>query len=73
MLYATFVKRLAKMKDKEEFNKGVDKVISLVNEKFPEYRKNKYLKPLTGKNIYLKCFNKFIAKMIFILEKNKMN
>ena len=72
-LYATFVKRLAKMKDKEEFKKGVDKVISLVNEKFPEYRKNKYLKPFNPKNLYLKCFNKHIAKLIFITEKNKMN
>ena len=29
------------MKDKEEFNKGLDAVIKAVNKKFPDYRKNK--------------------------------
>lgn len=72
-LYATFVKRLAKMKNKEEFDKGVNKVIESVNEKFPDYRKNKYLKGFSPKKIYLKCFNKTLAKLIFMLEKNKLN
>lgn len=72
-LYATFIKRLAKSKDKKEFNRGVEYVIKKVNETFPEYRKNKYIKSLSPKNLYLKYFNKPIAKIIFALEKNKQN
>ncbi len=71
-LYATFVKRLAKMKDKKEFKKGVNTVIKAVNEKFPEYKKNKYFS-YSKKGLYLKYFNKFIANIVFMVEKNKMN
>jgi glycosyltransferase involved in cell wall biosynthesis len=72
-LYATFIKRLAKTKNKEEFKKGISYVIKKVNETFPKYKKNKYINTLKPKNIYLKYFNKFIANIIFNLEKNKMN
>jgi len=70
-LYATFIRRLAKCKDKKKFNEGVDTVINNVKERFPYYRKNKYL---TGKKgLYLKYFNKFIANIIYIFDKNRMN
>ena len=72
-LYATFVKRLAKTKDKEEFKKGVDYVIKKVKSTFPEYKKNKYMKQINPKSLYLRFFNKLISKLIFNLEKNKMN
>lgn len=72
-LYATFIKRLAKTKNEEEFKKGISYVIKKVNETFPKYKKNKYINTLKPKNIYLKYFNKFIANIIFNLEKNKMN
>jgi hypothetical protein len=72
-LYATFVKRLAKTKDKEEFKKGVDYVIKKVKSTFPEYKKNKYIKQINPKSLYLRFFNKLISKLIFNLEKNKMN
>lgn len=69
--YATFIKRLAKMKDINEYKKGVNTVISNVNKLFPSYRDNKYL---TGKKgFYLKHFNKFIAGIIYMIEKNRMN
>lgn len=71
-LFATFIKRLAKMKDKKEFKKGVDTVLKAVKDKFPDYKKNKYLK-YSKKGIYLKYFNKFIANIVFLVEKNKMN
>lgn len=71
-LYATFIKRLAKMKDKKEFKKGVNTVIEAVNNKFPQYKKNKYLS-YSKKGLYLKYFNKFIANIVFLVEKNKMN
>lgn len=72
-LYATFIKRLAKTNDKKEFNRGVEYVIKKVNEKFPNYKKNKYIKKLSPKNIYFKMFGKSIANIIFIKEKNKAN
>lgn len=72
-LYATFVKRLAKTKDKKQFKRGVNFVIEKVNSTFPNYRKNKYIRALNGKSLYLRFFNRFISKLIFMLEKNKMN
>ena len=49
-LFATFIKRLAKTKNKVEFDKGVNFVLNKVNTNFPNYRKNKYLKKLDGKD-----------------------
>lgn len=69
-LYATFIKRLAKMQDKEEFKKGVTEVIYQVKKNFPEYKKNKYLKK-DMKSLYLKYFNPIIANIVFKLEKNR--
>lgn len=72
-LYATFVKRLAKTKNKIEFNKGIDIVIDKVSNTYPNYKKNKYIKKLSFKSLYLKNFNKLIANIIYITQKNKMN
>lgn len=69
--YATFIKRLAKMKNKKEFNRGVGIVIKNVQNNFPDYKKNKYL--VGKKGLYLKYFNRFIANIIYLLEKNKAN
>jgi glycosyltransferase involved in cell wall biosynthesis len=70
-LYATFIRRLAKCKDKKRFSKGVDTVIKNVKETFPLYRKNKYL--VGKKGLYLKYFNKFIANLVYAFDKNRMN
>lgn len=70
-LFATFIKRLAKSKNKKEFNKGFNFVMESVREKFPNYKKNKYL--VGKKGIYLKYFNKMLANIIYIVEKNRMN
>ena len=72
-MFATFIKRLAKTKNKEEFDKGFNFVTKKVNEQFPNYKKNKYIKKLNGKSLYLKYFNKTIANLIFKLEKNRLN
>ncbi|MFR8104063.1 MAG: glycosyltransferase [Clostridia bacterium] len=72
-LFATFIKRLAKAKDKEKFNEGVKKVQSKVKETFPNYSKNKYIQQLNPKSIYLRFFGKPIANIIYQKEKNKMN
>lgn len=70
-LFATFIKRLSKTKNKIEFKKGCNFVKNKVKEKFPYYKKNKYLK--NKKGLYLKYFNNAFANIIFYLEKNKMN
>lgn len=72
-MYATYIKRLSKSKDKKRFNEGVDFVISEVNKNFPDYKKNKYLNGKGFKSLYLKRFNKLLANAIYCLEKNKMN
>lgn len=72
-MYATYIKRLSKSKDKKRFNEGVDFVISEVNKNFPDYKKNKYLNGKGFKSLYLKHFNKLLANAIYCLEKNKMN
>lgn len=70
-LYATFIRRLAKCKDKEKFNRGVNVVIKNVKETFPNYKKNKYL--VGKKGLYLKHFNRFVASLVYMFDKNKMN
>lgn len=73
-LYATFLKRIAKTKNKEEFKKAVNIVIEKVNKEFPNYKKNSYLKELKPKNLYIKNFNKLLSKMVFIVSsKEKFN
>lgn len=72
-LFATFVKRLAKSKDKDKFSDGVNYVIKKVKDAYPNYKKNSYICEKNGKSLYLKHFNPFIAKLIFMMEKNKMN
>lgn len=71
-LYATFVRRLAKMNDKKEYNKGVQYVIDKVNCHFPNYKKNYYIS-LSKKGKYLKYFNKFVANVVYIVDRKKKN
>lgn len=72
-LYATFIKRLAKSKDRDLFMKGFIQCKKKVKEIYPNFRKNKYLKGMRPKNLYLKYFNRFLANLVFIKEKNSMN
>ncbi len=69
---ATFVKRMAKCKDKKKFDEGVNYALTKVKKNFPKYKKNKYLKK-SKKGFYLKYFNKFIASIVFMVEKNRQN
>lgn len=70
--FATFIKRLAKCKDKKKFNEGVSYVLDKAHKYFPEYKKNKYLNK-SKKGLYLKYFNKPIANIIYYVERNKLN
>lgn len=72
-LYGTFVKRLAKTKNFKVYKEGVNLVIGEVKKNFPHYKNNKYLQNISGKNLYLKYFNKFISLIIYLFEKNKLN
>lgn len=69
---ATFVKRMAKCKDKKKFDEAVNYALTKVKKNFPKYKKNKYLKK-SKKGFYLKYFNKFIASIVFMVEKNCQN
>jgi len=71
-MYATYIKRLSKAKDKKKFNEGVKFAKECVIDKFPNYKQNIYLSS-GGKNFYIKHFNKLFANLIYYTEKNKMN
>lgn len=72
-VYATFIKRLAKSKDKILFKKGVEFAIQQVKDTFPHYKKNVYMRRIKPKNLYLRWFCPFVANRIYDIEKNKMN
>ncbi len=72
-LFGTFIKRMAKTKDKQKYEEATITAINKVKSEFPNYKQNKYLNKKNAKNLYLKHFNKFMAKIIYKFEKNKMN
>ena len=72
-MFATYIKRLAKTKNKQKFNDGILYSLNCVNKTFPNYKKNIYINKSGLKNLCLKNFNNFLAKIIYYLEKNKMN
>lgn len=72
-MFATYLKRLAKAKDKKRYKEGMRAAFASVKINFPDYKKNIYLNRKGFKNLYLKNFNKILANMIYHLEKNKMN
>ena len=70
-LYATFIKQLSYTNDQELFKEGVKEVIKNVQEHFPNYKKNIYLKKISLKNIYLKTFNKKTASLLNFKNRRK--
>ncbi len=69
--FATFPKRLAKCRDKEKYNKGIAYAFAKVYEYFPDYKKNKYLKTMGIKGVYIKHFNKFLSHMNYMVQSGK--
>ncbi len=63
-LYATMVKALAHIDDKQLFEDTVNKCIIYVKQNYPNFRKNKYFYT-SLKGIYLLLFNKKIANLIY--------
>jgi len=72
-MYGTFIRRIAKTKDKNKYKIAVNIAIEKTNKTFSNYRNNKYLKMPGFKNKYLKNFNKIISKGVYLVEKNKMS
>lgn len=69
-IYATMVKGMMNFKDKEKYNKGIEKAINSVKINFPKYRKNKYFyKNIKG--IYLLLFNKMLSQILYNFKKIK--
>lgn len=64
-LLATFVKGAIKF-PKNEFKTAVNIAIDNVKEKFPNYKKNKYLK-CSSKGKYIKFFNIFFANLLYFM------
>ena len=67
-LFATFVKGATNF-PKKDFNEAVSKTFENVKEKFPNYKKNKYLSKVSSKNLYLKHFNKGFANLIYLIKR----
>lgn len=64
-LYATFLKAAAKYPSKEEYQKAVIAAQQMVQQNFPNYRKNKYFYKNGAKGFYLLVFNKSIANIMY--------
>jgi len=69
--FATFMKRLAKSKDKKIYKAGYKYATEKVKGIFPQYKKNKYLKQNGLKGYYIKYFNKVLANINYIVNKDK--
>lgn len=69
--FATFPKRLAKCKDKEKYNKGIEFAFNKVKQHFSNYKQNKYLKVIEAKGVYIKHFNKFFAFVNYLVQNGK--
>ena len=68
-LLATFVKQATNY-NKEEYNKAVKTAIHNVKKHFPHYRRNKYFyKSIKG--IYLLCFNRAMANILYVFQNRK--
>ena len=68
---ATFIKRLAKCGEKNKYKEGVRFALDKVNNTFPEYKQNNYLKKVGLKGLYIKHFNNTLANINFIAQNNK--
>ena len=69
--FTTFPKRLAKCKDKIKYKNGIEFAFSKVNEYFPKYKNNRYLKIVGIKGRYIKHFNRFLSHINYIVQNGK--
>lgn len=63
-LLCSSLKRICKIQDKVKRKELIQKTWNMLNEKYPNWKKNKILNNSnTGKNIYMKTINKFTYKI----------
>ena len=68
---ATFLKRLAKSKDKIKYTQGVCYALDSVKANFPNYKNNRYMKKQGIKGWYISHFNRLLANINYIVQKYK--
>ena len=69
LLLCSSLKRMCKIKDKQERKIALDDTWNNINTNFPNWRKNRILKKKTIKNMYIKSVNRFTFKIYcFILR-----
>ena len=69
LLLCSSLKRMCKIKDKQERKTALDDTWNNINTNFPNWRKNRILKKKTIKNMYIKSVNRFTFKIYcFILR-----
>lgn len=69
-IYATFIKSCLRY-SYEDYLESVDFAIKNVKNTFPKYRRNKYFYQ-SLKGLYLVLFNKFLAKIMYKIKKDKV-
>lgn len=65
-LFATLIINAAKSKNRELFNEALKNALENVKLRFPNFRKNRYFFQMGLKGLYLKTFNKFVSKIIYL-------
>ena len=69
LLLCSSLKRMCKIKDKQERKIALDDTWNNINTNFPNWRKNRILKKKSIKNMYIKSVNRFTFKIYcFILR-----
>ena len=66
-LFCSFLMRMLKIKDKNIRKEVIYESWEIINRERPNWRKNKYLKKMTPKNIYLRMMSKPILKTMKII------
>ena len=61
------MKRMCKIKNKEERKNALKETWNNLNTQFPEWKKNKILKNKNLKNIYMRSVNKVTFKMYCVI------
>lgn len=69
LLLCSSLKRMCKIKDKQERKTAIDDTWNNINTNFPNWKKNRILKKKSIKNMYIKSVNRFTFKIYcFILR-----
>lgn len=63
ILLCSSLKRIFKIQDENLKKELIDKTFKFLSESFPHWRKNKYLKSINFKNIYMRTLNKRTIKL----------